>query len=89
MATPCGSASLQPDLTASALPNEVPHENEWYRQDFEGYQISETTLYTRRPVKLVCVGAGTSGLQIANKAEVIFKDVEVVIYEKNDDSGGT
>ncbi len=65
------------------------HPNEWYNQDFEGYRVSEHPLFTRRPLKLVCVGAGATGLQIAHKVELCLKDVELVIYEKNSDLGGS
>jgi NADPH-dependent 2,4-dienoyl-CoA reductase/sulfur reductase-like enzyme len=66
-----------------------PHENSWYNQDFEGYRIKEQPLFQRRPLRLVCVGAGAAGLQIAYKAERLLKDVELKIYEKNADIGGT
>jgi hypothetical protein len=66
-----------------------PHENSWYNQDFGGYRITEEPLSQRRPLRLVCVGAGAAGLQIAYKAERLLKDVELKIYEKNADIGGT
>ena len=83
------STSLAPDPVTNVLPEGVLHENEWYRQDFDGYQVSETPLYTRRPIKMICVGAGATGLQIAHKARLFLKNVEIVIYEKNHDLGGT
>ena len=67
----------------------VPHENEWYNQDFDSYRITEQPLFQRRPIRLVCVGAGAAGLQIAYKAERLLKNVELQIYEKNSDIGGT
>ncbi|KAJ9501902.1 hypothetical protein H2202_002864 [Exophiala xenobiotica] len=83
------STTLGPDANANVLPDGVLHENEWYRQDFGGYRVTEAPLYTRRPVRLICVGAGATGLQIAHKARLFLKDVELVIYEKNHDLGGT
>src|ERR1700753_2154065 len=83
------STSLGPDPSANVVQDDVPHENEWYRQDFGGYRVSETPLYTKRPVKLICIGAGATGLQIVHKAGLFLKDVEVTIYEKNSDLGGT
>ena len=77
------------DPDANVQVDGLQHENEWYRQDFGGYRISQTPLYTRRPVRLICVGAGASGLQTAHKAELFLKGVDVVIYEKNSDLGGT
>lgn len=83
------SISLAPDPNATISPEGAQHENEWYRQDFDGYRVFEKPLFTKRPIKLICVGAGATGLQIAHKARLFLKDVEVVIYEKNNDLGGT
>ncbi|KAF2094220.1 FAD/NAD(P)-binding domain-containing protein [Rhizodiscina lignyota] len=80
--------SATPDPNALPDPDEV-HLNEWYNQDFDGYRITEQPIYTRRPMRMICVGAGAAGLQIAYKAERGLKDVELQIYEKNSDIGGT
>jgi NAD(P)-binding Rossmann-like domain len=58
-------------------------------QDFDGYKITEQPLHHRRPIRLVCVGAGVAGLPIAYKAERLLKDVQIQIYDKNSDIGGT
>jgi len=65
------------------------HENEWYNQDFDGYRITEKPLHAKRHLRIVCVGAGAAGLQIAYKAERALTDVDLQIYEKNSDIGGT
>lgn len=71
-------------------PSDAPHENEWYNgRDFDGYRISEHPLYTKRRLRIVGIGAGASGLQLAYKAERVLENVELQIYEKNDDVGGT
>ena len=70
--------------------SDAPHENSWYNgRDFDGYRISEHPLYTKRHLRIVCIGAGASGLQLAYKAERLLENVELQIYEKNDDIGGT
>jgi hypothetical protein len=82
------SSSSGPD--PNAIPDRTkPHENEWYNQDFDGYRVSEQPLFKRRPIRLICVGAGAAGLQIAYKAERLLKGVTLQIYEKNSDIGGT
>ncbi|KAG4424001.1 hypothetical protein IFR04_002843 [Cadophora malorum] len=82
------TSSAAPD--PSAIPDSsATHENPWYNQDFDGFRISEQPLFQRRPIRLVCVGAGATGLQIAYKAERLLKDVTLQIYEKNSDIGGT
>ncbi|PSN63199.1 cyclohexanone monooxygenase [Corynespora cassiicola Philippines] len=80
------SAAPDPGLIP---PSDAPHENEWYNQDFDGYRVSEHPLHTRRHLRIICVGAGAAGLQIAYKAERALKDIELKIYEKNSDVGGT
>ncbi|CAI6016935.1 unnamed protein product [Clonostachys chloroleuca] len=65
------------------------HENTWYNQDFDGYRISESPLFTKRRLRVVCVGAGASGIQIAYKAEHALENIDLQIYEKNGDIGGT
>jgi NADH dehydrogenase FAD-containing subunit len=59
------------------------HENGWYNQDFAGYRVTEKPFGTRRAVRIVCVGAGAAGLQLAYKLERKLEDIELQIYEKN------
>lgn len=82
------TASFGIDPDAATTTDNI-HDNDWYNQDFDGYRISEQPLFAKRPVRLVCVGAGATGLQIAYKAERILKNVTLQIYEKNHDIGGT
>ena len=65
------------------------HENEWYRQDFGDYVVTEDPIFKKRPVRIICVGAGATGLQLAYKAERLLENVTLQIYEKNSDIGGT
>ena len=81
-------------VTISMVPEDIPppdpvHENEWYNQDFDDYRISEHPLHAKRPIRMVCVGAGATGLQLAYKAERLLEKVDLQIYEKNADVGGT
>jgi hypothetical protein len=86
MATATDSASSVPQGNHKS---EEQHENEWYNQDFDGYRIMEQPIFQKRPIRLICVGAGAAGLQIAYKAERLLKDVHLQIYERNSDIGGT
>jgi cation diffusion facilitator CzcD-associated flavoprotein CzcO len=65
------------------------HDNEWYRQNQTDYRILEQPLYTKRPLRMIIIGAGAAGLQIAYKAERQLSSVTFQIYEKNHDVGGT
>ncbi|KAF9889894.1 hypothetical protein FE257_006766 [Aspergillus nanangensis] len=46
-------------------------------------------LYTNRPIRVIIIGAGASGLLMAYKLQRNFDDVEFQLYEKNPDVGGT
>lgn len=73
-----------------AIPeSNAQHLNRWYNQDFNGYRISEQPLFEKRRLRVVVVGAGAAGLQIAYKAERLLENVDLQIYEKNSDVGGT
>jgi cation diffusion facilitator CzcD-associated flavoprotein CzcO len=82
------------EISGGADPGLIPasdarHENSWYNQDFDGYRITEEVLFTKRHLRIICVGAGAAGLQIAYKAERALENVDLQVYEKNADVGGT
>lgn len=82
------------ELSGAPDPGAIPasdahHANEWYNQDFNGYRITENPIFTKRQLRVVCVGAGAAGLQIAYKAERALQNIDLQIYEKNSDVGGT
>jgi NAD(P)-binding Rossmann-like domain len=54
--------------------------------------LAEQALFTPRKIRLVCVGAGFSGLMLAYKIKHALKIedfVDLCIYDKNADVGGT
>lgn len=54
--------------------------------------LSEDPVLTRRTLRIVCVGAGFSGLTLSHKIQHEYKLEDVIdlqIYEKNPDVGGT
>lgn len=82
--------SAQRTITISAapdpeglLPLDPVHENEWYNQDFDGYRVTDQPLFSKRHLRVICVGAGAAGIQIAYKAERALENVDLQIYEKN------
>ncbi|KXN84254.1 Putative sterigmatocystin biosynthesis monooxygenase stcW [Leucoagaricus sp. SymC.cos] len=46
-------------------------------------------IHHQRPLKVVCIGAGASGLMLAYKFQRSFENFQFTIYEKNADIGGT
>lgn len=55
------------------------------------YTINEQPIGTRRPIRVACMGAGYSGLMmgIVFSEQMKDKNAELVIYERNEDLGGT
>ncbi|KAJ3508268.1 hypothetical protein NM208_g15846 [Fusarium decemcellulare] len=53
------------------------------------YQIRESPMGTRRKLKVIFMGMGCSGIDFARQLERRMQDITLVIYEKNDDLGGT
>lgn len=46
-------------------------------------------LHLERQMKIICIGAGASGLCFAYKLQRSFENFDLVIYEKNEDISGT
>lgn len=55
------------------------------------YEIPEVSIGTRKPIRVVTVGAGYSGLMVAIMFNEKMKDAnaELTIYEKHAELGGT
>jgi cation diffusion facilitator CzcD-associated flavoprotein CzcO len=50
---------------------------------------SDNPIHQQRSLKVICIGAGASGLLIAYKLQRSFEDFDLTVYEKNEDVGGT
>ena len=57
--------------------------------DATGYRIREEPYGTKRPVRVVLMGAGASTLNFLKKAEEKMQNLKITVYEKNRDVGGT
>jgi ribulose 1,5-bisphosphate synthetase/thiazole synthase len=53
------------------------------------YRVLEQLHSQRVKWKIICVGAGASGLSLAYSCEKRMKDYELTIYERNANIGGT
>jgi NADH dehydrogenase FAD-containing subunit len=63
-----------------------------YRHEDElAYQLSRVPFKTPRPVKIIVVGAGISGLSMAHEVNIgnTIKAATLTVYEKNAGVGGT
>ncbi|KAK4553516.1 hypothetical protein LTR86_009312 [Recurvomyces mirabilis] len=75
------SAQQQPKPAVTAAYKDV---------DSLAFEMSRVPLRTTRPLKIICCGAGISGLDIAHEVNTGgFANCELAIYEKNSDLGGT
>lgn len=61
----------------------------WKTTNERGYKITEAPSGRRRPLRVICVGAGASGICLAKYIKDDTENVDLVIYEKNEDIGGT
>jgi cation diffusion facilitator CzcD-associated flavoprotein CzcO len=77
------------DPKEAAPPATRVHPNAWYRAFNPAFSISEQPLHTARPLRLLVIGAGASGLLVAYQAARQLSGVTVAVYEKNTDVGGT
>lgn len=57
--------------------------------DSAGYTIREEHYGTKRRIKVILMGAGASTLNFLKKAEEEMQNLDIVVYEKNHDVGGT
>lgn len=44
---------------------------------------------TAKPVRIVCIGAGASGLNMIRTVRLNLTNYDLVVYEKNEEVGGT
>lgn len=53
------------------------------------YTVSEVPLGTPRQLRVITIGAGAAGLNMARHIELHMENVDHIIYEKNPEVGGT
>ncbi len=58
-------------------------------EDEHGYRIREEPYGTKRKVRVVLMGAAASTLNFLKKAEEQMENLDITVYEKNHDVGGT
>ncbi|KAH9987205.1 hypothetical protein F4779DRAFT_611516 [Xylariaceae sp. FL0662B] len=59
------------------------------QQNGNAYTISEKPIGEPRHLRVITIGAGASGLNLAHQIDKHMSNVDHVIYEKNSDVGGT
>lgn len=59
------------------------------QDDDSTYAIRESPMGTKRKLKVIFMGAGCSGINFAAQLQKRMEGIDLVIYEKNGDIGGT
>lgn len=87
---------IDPDLNGVSeshqdLPDfdSLPGKYGWPRENSCGYRITEQLCGTARPLRVIHLGAGASGICLARFLPETLKNVSFVCYDKNTDIGGT
>lgn len=53
------------------------------------YEVLERPIGWIRPVRIICLGAGGSGINLAYQVQHRLRKAQLVLYEKNPKVGGT
>lgn len=71
------------------IASRLPYLYGWPTINDEGHKIIEQSSGAYRPLKIIGVGAGASGINLAKFAQDQLKNVQLIVYEKNADVAGT
>lgn len=78
------------DTNGTEVPwDQKPKSYGWKTTNDRGYTIKEDCSGQHRPIRVICAGAGASGICLAKYIQDDAQNVDLVIYEKNEDIGGT
>lgn len=86
------SAAKEVTIPAVETNRPIPRENHQHEEPFHKYAsplISERAVDQPRPLKVIYIGAGISGIISAIQFRNAVPDIDLVIYEKNPELGGT
>lgn len=78
--------TVGPDMSAF---ERAPDLYGWPRENCNGYRIREQPCGTERPIRAISLGAGISGINLAKLLPEKVSNLQLSIYEKNPEIGGT
>lgn len=87
-----GNLATENELPSrSALPDfeALPAKYGWPTQNERGYKIKERLCGSDRPLRVIALGAGCSGICLARFLPERLRNVSLAIYDKNSEVGGT
>ena len=78
-------------MSEFALPDfdAFPDRYGWPRENKNGYRIKEQLCGTKRRLRVVAIGAGASGINLAKFLPEQVDNLSLTIYDKDSDIGGT
>lgn len=87
----------KPHVTTNVLSLDPPQQAETMMKGLEpdqvenatGYSVSDIPLGTIKAARIITIGAGASGINMAYQAKRHLKNVTLAVYEKNTGAGGT
>lgn len=77
------ATSQSPDFAS------LPSKYGWKTTNERGYRIREQLYGSERPLRVIALGAGASGICLAKFLPEQLKNVQLTIYDKNPEYGGT
>lgn len=85
---PNAQATFQSKFGIADL-DSLPQKYGWQTENDRGYRIKEQLCGTERPLRVVHIGAGASGIYLAKFLPERLNNVSFICYEKNSEIGGT
>jgi hypothetical protein len=67
----------------------LPSKYGWPTENAAGYRIKEQLFGNERPIRVIHLGAGASGICFAKLAAETLNNVSFTCYDKNSEIGGT
>lgn len=84
-----GSVQIAEDKPALRDFEKLPGLYGWAQENSNGYRIKEQPCGTERPLRVLSLGAGVSGINLARFLPETVKNLSLTIFEKNPEVGGT
>ncbi|KIW17912.1 hypothetical protein PV08_05107 [Exophiala spinifera] len=81
--------SSEPSHLPAANGSATPHTLSSNGVGITGYDPKDQPVENFRPMKVIAIGAGFSGIYLSIRIPEWLRNVELVVYEKNDGLGGT
>lgn len=82
-------ASTDKPVNGTAHSTSTTATNGAVASETSGYRIKESLMGQKRPVKVIFMGMGAAGIDFAHAVDNRTENIDLAIYEKNEDIGGT